>query len=256
MHHDTPRRHVFRQPTVIGTAVEATVKWYDPDRGFGFVQRQDGASDALLPAAIVGEAGHQTLPEGARVVVDIVEGRKGHQVTVLHSVDVSTANPPRQAGRGGDRGGDRFGSDRGFQRGGARFGDRGGDRGGAARSFGNDRGFQRSGDRDERPRGENRFGNAGPHGGDNRFQQDDRQARPRRGDVANGPTTNSDGTVKWFNEAKGFGFVAPEDGGKDIFIHVRALERSGVRGLAEGQKVRMTIHKGEKGPEVFSIETE
>ena len=45
------------------------------------------------------------------------------------------------------------------------------------------------------------------------------------------------GTVKWFNTTKGYGFIAPEDGGKDVFVHISALERAGLRGLNEGQRV-------------------
>ena len=45
------------------------------------------------------------------------------------------------------------------------------------------------------------------------------------------------GTVKWFNATKGFGFIQPDDGGKDVFVHATALERAGMRGLVEGQKV-------------------
>ena len=45
------------------------------------------------------------------------------------------------------------------------------------------------------------------------------------------------GTVKWFNEQKGFGFIQPDDGGQDAFVHISAVERAGLRGLAEGQKV-------------------
>ena len=45
------------------------------------------------------------------------------------------------------------------------------------------------------------------------------------------------GTVKWFNETKGYGFIQPDNGGKDVFVHVSAVERSGMRGLAEGQKI-------------------
>jgi cold shock protein len=45
------------------------------------------------------------------------------------------------------------------------------------------------------------------------------------------------GTVKWFNESKGFGFITPDDGGKDVFVHATALERAGMDGLSEGQKV-------------------
>ena len=47
----------------------------------------------------------------------------------------------------------------------------------------------------------------------------------------------STGTVKWFNEQKGFGFIQPDDGGKDVFVHISAVERAGMRGLTEGQKI-------------------
>jgi cold shock protein len=51
----------------------------------------------------------------------------------------------------------------------------------------------------------------------------------------------STGTVKWFNSQKGFGFIAPEDGGKDVFVHITAVERAGMTGLNEGQKVSFEI---------------
>ncbi len=47
----------------------------------------------------------------------------------------------------------------------------------------------------------------------------------------------ANGTVKWFNTTKGFGFIQPDDGGKDVFVHISAVERAGLRGLNEGQKV-------------------
>lgn len=47
----------------------------------------------------------------------------------------------------------------------------------------------------------------------------------------------STGTVKWFNDQKGFGFIQPDDGGKDVFVHISAVERAGLRGLVEGQKI-------------------
>jgi cold shock protein len=49
------------------------------------------------------------------------------------------------------------------------------------------------------------------------------------------------GTVKWFNEQKGFGFIQPDDGGKDVFVHISAVERAGMRSLNEGQKVSYEI---------------
>ena len=55
------------------------------------------------------------------------------------------------------------------------------------------------------------------------------------------------GTVKWFNPTKGFGFIAPEDKSKDVFVHVSALERAGISGLAEGQRVEYEIGTGRDG---------
>jgi CspA family cold shock protein len=54
------------------------------------------------------------------------------------------------------------------------------------------------------------------------------------------------GTVKWFNETKGYGFVQPDNGGKDVFVHVSAVERSGMRGLAEGQKISYELETDRK----------
>lgn len=54
------------------------------------------------------------------------------------------------------------------------------------------------------------------------------------------------GTVKWFNETKGYGFIQPDSGGKDVFVHVSAVERSGMRGLAEGQKVSYELETDRK----------
>ncbi|WP_299687490.1 cold-shock protein [uncultured Tateyamaria sp.] len=55
------------------------------------------------------------------------------------------------------------------------------------------------------------------------------------------------GTVKWFNTTKGYGFIAPEDGGKDIFVHISAVERSGLTGLADNQKVSFELLEGRDG---------
>ena len=54
------------------------------------------------------------------------------------------------------------------------------------------------------------------------------------------------GTVKWFNTTKGYGFIQPEDGGKDVFVHISAVERAGLRGLNEGQRVSFQL-KEERG---------
>ncbi|SEN20835.1 cold-shock protein [Roseovarius tolerans] len=55
------------------------------------------------------------------------------------------------------------------------------------------------------------------------------------------------GTVKWFNTTKGYGFIAPDDGGKDVFVHISAVERSGLTGLADNQKVGFELQDGRDG---------
>lgn len=61
------------------------------------------------------------------------------------------------------------------------------------------------------------------------------------------------GTVKWFNAEKGFGFIAPEDGGADVFVHFSAITSSGYRSLEENQKVSFDITQGQKGPDRKSV---
>jgi CspA family cold shock protein len=55
------------------------------------------------------------------------------------------------------------------------------------------------------------------------------------------------GIVKWFNAKKGFGFIQPDDGSKDVFVHISAVERAGIRGLNEGQKVSFDVEHGQGG---------
>jgi CspA family cold shock protein len=55
------------------------------------------------------------------------------------------------------------------------------------------------------------------------------------------------GTVKWFNATKGYGFVQPDDGSKDVFVHISAVERAGMRSLMEGQKITYTVEQGREG---------
>lgn len=55
------------------------------------------------------------------------------------------------------------------------------------------------------------------------------------------------GTVKWFNTTKGYGFIAPESGGKDVFVHISAVERSGLKTLTDNQKVTYTMEEGRDG---------
>ena len=61
------------------------------------------------------------------------------------------------------------------------------------------------------------------------------------------------GNVKWFNESKGFGFISPEDGGKDVFVHFSAIQSEGFKALAEGQSVTFNVEDGPKGPQASNV---
>ena len=172
-----------------GPEHDATVKWFNPEKGFGFVALSDGSGDAFLHANTLNQAGHNAVSPGASLRVRIGQGQKGRQVSEVLSVDESTAQPTR---------------------GGASAG------GGA-------------------PRPPMAAGGA-----------------PRRG-APTGPSVEMQGTVKWYNATKGFGFVAPLEGGKDVFVHASALQRAGVTQLAEGQTIWMDVVQGAKGPEASSI---
>ena len=189
----------YDQPEITHREVTAVVKWFNPTKGFGFVQPSDGSPDAFMHVSVVTRSGIGHLPQGATIVCDLCAGPKGPQVASVHRVeDMPEAPPPRSGGYGGG-----YGSGGGYGGGGY-----GGGYGG------------------------------GGHGG---------------GDYG-GETTEAEGTVKFFNREKGFGFVVPDDGGKDVFISARVLERAGLPNIEPEQRVRMTIRSGHKGPMAESIE--
>lgn len=194
--------------------VDAVVKWFNPAKGFGFVTVSESQADAFLPGSLLRDTGHDALPDGTHIVVDVGTGAKGEIVTRIHSVDTSAAPAPSRAPRFGAGGG-----------GGRDFG--GG--GGGGRDFGG------GGGRDYGGGGGRDYGGGG--GGDS--------------GGANLGTTQ--GTVKWFNPSKGFGFVAPDGGGKDVFVHVSALERSGLHALDDGERVEVELVQGKKGVEARRI---
>jgi CspA family cold shock protein len=213
-----------------GPEQEATVKWFNPEKGFGFAELSDGSGDAFLHIRAVEAAGHSELEPGTKLAVRVAPGQRGPQVTEVLSVDTSTAQPkaPRRPGFGAPGGGDRFGGG-----GGDRFGGGGGDRyGGGGDRFGGG--------------GGDRFG-----GGGDRFGGAPRRSAPA---APTGPVEDLTGTVKWYNPAKGFGFIAPDDGGRDVFVHRSALERARLPDLQEGQRVQIGVTQGMKGREVATIE--
>ena len=200
-----------------GPVVEATVSWFNPEKGFGFTALTDGSGDAFLHIGQLQAVGRDSVAPGATLKVQVAQGAKGKQVVKVLEVDETTATPqaprgprpgaPRPGGFGGDRGG--YGGDRGGF---------GGDRGG----YGGDRGG---------------FG----------------APRPPRRSVDASSATPLDGTVKWFNPEKGFGFVAGEDGGKDVFVHISVLQSAGMGPLTDGQRVAMKIVETPKGREAVEI---
>jgi CspA family cold shock protein len=164
-----------------GPAIDATVKWFNAEKGFGFVELADGSVDVFLHATVLEASGHQTVDAGARLSVQVGFGPKGRQIAAVFAVDASPAGAPR-AGARPSRG--------------------------------------------------------APTG----------QGRPD-------PSTafEIEGTVKWFNADKGFGFVVCEDGEKDVFVHAKVVARAGLRGLEEGQRLAMKVVRTPKGREAISL---
>ena len=155
------------QPEITHHEVTAVVKWFNPTKGFGFVQPTDGSPDAFLHVSVVERSGHQTLPQGATIVCDLCAGQKGPQVATVYRVE----SLPEAA-----------------------------------------------------------LHNEG------------------------GEATEVEGTVKFYNGEKGFGFVVPDGGSKDVFVSARVLERAGIQNLEPEQRVRMMTRMGQKGPMADSVE--
>lgn len=207
-------------------SVKGTVKWFNATKGYGFITLENGG-DAFCHASALAALGTPNLPQGATIVCDLQELPRGLQVVTVHNVDSSTADPspprrPRRdsgdGGRGGYGGSDHFS---------------GGDR------FSNNDRF-----------GGDRFGGGDQFGGSDRFSSGggyrERDAGP------SGPMV--EGKVKFFNDQKGFGFVMPDNGGGDVYVHASALRRSGVMALEPEQRIRFSTRQGVKGVEVDRVE--
>jgi CspA family cold shock protein len=168
-------RTPFEPPS--GPAVRGVVKWFSPEKGFGFIVLSDGSGDAFLHGNVLAQSGFSIVQPGETLEIRVGPGHKGPHVTEVLSVDSSTATPTTR-----------------------------------------------------------------------------RSSPPR-------PTSNipidvsveQTGTVKWFNVEKGYGFIALADQKQDVFVHISALERCGLMGLAEGQDVVVDIGEGRKGPEAVKV---
>jgi CspA family cold shock protein len=166
----------------VGNTVDAVVKWFKGDKGFGFVELGNGAGDAFLHIGALQQAGYENVPPGAKLKVLVANGVKGQQVTRVIEVDTAGA------------------AERAPQR----------------PSFG-----------------------------------DSPRPQRRQPDMSN--AVEVQGAVKWFDGAKGFGFVQANDGGKDVFVHISILGSAGISGLAEGQAVTMKVVDTQKGREAVAI---
>jgi CspA family cold shock protein len=90
---------------------------------------------------------------------------------------------------------------------------------------------------------------------DNLLADEEEEQRPKGPPPEQAPpgAREGSGTVKWYNVTKGFGFITPDDGGEELFLHRSVLERAGMTGLPEGTRVRVQIVEGNRGPQVSMV---
>jgi len=160
-------------PLATGLTIEATVKWFNAEKGYGFVELASGRGDAFVHLKTLRQIGRETLPSGAKIRAVVRSGSRGAQVIRVIEVDATTAV--------------------------------------------------------ERPE------------------------RPRRPAPDASTAIDLTGKVKWFDGSRGFGFVASDDFGRDVFVHSSILGAAGVSRLAEGQPIAMRVVETPKGREAIAI---
>lgn len=225
-----------RASSSLQSGITATVKWFNASKGFGFVAPQDGSSDAFLHISVLQRVGRQSISQGAVIVVDLEQGPKGPQVSTILSVESEGSDEGGYGGGAGAR--DSFGGGRDSYGGGRDS------YGGGRDSYGGGRDSY-GGGRDSYGGGRDSYGGGGyasPSGGG------------YGGGASNGGDVTMDGVVKFFSAEKGFGFVTPDGGGKDVFIGIGSVTRSGLQNLESGQRVRINTREGKKGPMAEAVE--
>ncbi len=224
--------------------IEAKVKWYNGRKGFGFVLGPDG-QDVFFHASALTDAGIEQPDTDDILVCEIGSDRQGRRL-VTRITELK-----RGPGGGASRGG--FGDrpprrDFGGPGGGGGFGDRP-----PRRDFGGPPGGG-GGFGDRPPRRDFGGGGGGGFGAPRSggFGGGDRPPR-RNFDEGTGPVYPLNGTVKWFDQVRGFGFVTPEDGGQDVFLHSSVLTRAGRTDLAQGEKVSLDVRDGQRGRQAIGM---
>ena len=264
-----------------GATVVATVKWYDPVKGFGFLAPADGSRDLFCHVSAVSGAGLLTLPEGATVTCEVEQGPRGPQVWRIHAVDAASGSPGptgsggplrgehgRELGERGPSSGRRvaatvkwFVPSKGF---GFLVPDDGSPDVFCHASVVSDAGY------DTLPQGaivtcEVAESQRGPvvasilavdastvpaeSGG---CEERWRDRRDRAG--PGGPAEQCRGIVKFYNAGKGYGFVVLDDGGRDVFLHGSVLDRAVLGALEPGKRASVMVEQGARGPQATDIE--
>ena len=267
-----------------GAEVVATVKWFNPVKGFGFLTPTDGSRDLFCHVSAVSRAGWDTLPEGATVTCEVEHGPRGPQVWQIHSVDASTASKGvarsggSRRGEYGDMHGERgpaygrrvvamvkwFNSAKGF---GFRVPDEGSPdvfcHAAVAKDAGYDTLLEGATVTCEVAEGQRGpavssivavdFSTATADGG-GRGEGWHERRDGRWGHVeAAGPVEERLGLVKFCSASKGYGFVVPDDGRPDVFLHGSVLNRAGLGSLEAGQRVSVMVEQGTRGLQATEI---
>ncbi len=273
---------------------QGVVKWFNAEKGFGFIEPDDGGPDLFVHFTAIASGGFRSLDEGQRVDFNEGRGQRGPQaedVQPLGGAPVAPRGGGREAPRGGGRdggfGGGRSAAPAPQRSGGGAAGE------GTVKWFNAEKGFGFIEPSDGGPDVFVHFSAIADNGGYRELaegqpvefeaspgqrgpQADWVQAigaapapaaraprepragggggeRPRGG---GGPiVAEGQATVKWFNAEKGFGFLEPDDGGPDVFVHYSAIaEQGGYRELTEGQRVEFQASQGQRGPQADTVQ--
>lgn len=267
-----------------GARISASVKWYDPAKGYGFLEPHDGSPDIFCRQPALGAVGLDTLIAGAAIDCETVEGSRGPEVSRIRAVDFSTASPLSQSVNGPRA--ERPRTEPAVSSGPGRrvralvkwFTPMKGygflePEDGSPDVFCHLTAVEASG-RETLPQGavvtyETVQGDRGPQVSrilsveTPTFESRPATRVPRfetrypdpQGGIQPRGCRELPGTVKFYDPARGFGFVVPDDGGPEVFVHATVLFRSGMTDLLPGQRVSVRTETVPRGLQATDIET-